>query len=345
VTGDGVALTLVPARPPREQTRDWYRTERQLLASAIRNSGADVVHGHWLYEFGAAAAFSGVANVVTSHDHPWNVVAAVRHLSPDRAGSRTKALTRNLARASLRATLASLVAQRAQILTAVAPSVAQHVRRTSARRAPIEVVPNGVVALASAGRPTPRDLRAPAYACIANGFDNGKNTSTAIRALQECRRESPGAQLHLIGRDHGPGGVAHRWASQHGLSENVQWHGELSHDAVLDVMRSTVDVLVHTSLREACSMAILEAHSLGIPVVGGARSGGVPFTLLGGSAGILVDVRDPHRVAHAMLESVEPSIYAQLSAAGVAAVRTTFNLAHVAEQYERLLARACDARL
>lgn len=47
-------------------------------------------------------------------------------------------------------------------------------------------------------------------------------------------------------------------------------------------------------------MSVIEAMALGIPVIGGARSGGVPWTLAEGRAGLLVDVSSPEAVAGAM---------------------------------------------
>jgi len=34
---------------------DFFGQERRLLADAMQQSGCDVIHSHWTYEFGAAA--------------------------------------------------------------------------------------------------------------------------------------------------------------------------------------------------------------------------------------------------------------------------------------------------
>jgi len=44
-------------------------------------------------------------------------------------------------------------------------------------------------------------------------------------------------------------------------------------------------------------MSLLEAMHAGVPIVGGMHSGGVPWVLANGDAGILVDIRKPPEIA------------------------------------------------
>jgi glycosyltransferase involved in cell wall biosynthesis len=44
-------------------------------------------------------------------------------------------------------------------------------------------------------------------------------------------------------------------------------------------------------------MCLLEAMSAGVPVIAGVRSGGVPWTLGNGTAGLLVDVQKANDIA------------------------------------------------
>lgn len=47
-------------------------------------------------------------------------------------------------------------------------------------------------------------------------------------------------------------------------------------------------------------MATIEAMAIGIPVIAGSRSGGMPWTLDYGKAGLLVDVRSSEAIARGM---------------------------------------------
>jgi glycosyltransferase involved in cell wall biosynthesis len=58
-------------------------------------------------------------------------------------------------------------------------------------------------------------------------------------------------------------------------------------------------------------MVILEAMAAGLPIVGGAASGGVPWLLGDGEAGILVDVRHPEAMAGAIATLLDDRARAQ----------------------------------
>ena len=81
-------------------------------------------------------------------------------------------------------------------------------------------------------------------------------------------------------------------------------------------------------------MVILEAMAQGVPCVGGKESGGVPWLLDDGNAGLVVDVRVPTEVAEAMLRLArEPETYQRVAAQGLARVKELFTLEAVAKQY------------
>jgi|LauGreSuBDMM15SN_2_FD.fasta_scaffold679037_1 glycosyltransferase involved in cell wall biosynthesis len=57
------------------------------------------------------------------------------------------------------------------------------------------------------------------------------------------------------------------------------------------LLHSSVHILLHPSRTESHPLAVIEAQAMGIPVIGGESSGGVPFTLAHGQAGFLADIR------------------------------------------------------
>jgi glycosyltransferase involved in cell wall biosynthesis len=176
----------------------------------------------------------------------------------------------------------------------------------------------------------------PVYATIANGFDNGKNTAAAIAAFAGVRRSLPGARLIMWGRDHETDGVARRYASSRGIDVGIEWRGQAPHRTLLSALQREVDVLVHASRMEACSMAIMEAQSCGLPVIGGANSGGVPYSLMNGRAGILVDVTDVDALTGAMEQALGLDEYRRLSAGSLEAINGPFALDRVVDDYEAL---------
>lgn len=286
VYGDGPLRIYVGRRREKARARglDFFRIERDDIRTAITVSQPDVVHAHWLYEFASAALDVRPDALVTAHDSP---VALVRHyhhpywLLRAALGVRTLARTKNM--------------------TVVSPSLMGETKFPRPRERSVHVVPNGI-SLSSLGRASDHRVSgkgAAVVATIANGFDKRKNTSTALEAFGLFRLKDRNARLLMFGRDHQPGGPAHQWAVSKGLTQGVDFVGEASHENLMERLDSEVDVLLHTSRWEACSIAVLECLAAGIPVIGGRRSGGMPHMLTAG-AGVLVDVTDPRKVSNAL---------------------------------------------
>lgn len=301
--------------PMREsgRGRDAYRSERRHLAAALESNEADVLHAHWSYEYALAALATGRPTVVTVRDWAPSVV----RLLP--MPYWVVKLLMNVA----------VLAQR-PVLTTPSPYMAARLRRWSPER--VEVIPNGVpddlVAAASRSGPTGNVVLS-----VSDGFGGIKNTATLMDAHSALRRRRGDAELVLVGAGHGPDGDAQRWARAHGREEGVRFLGRVPHDEVLQLMRSA-DVLVHPSREESFGNVLVEAMAQGLPVVGGRRSGAVPWVLDGGRAGALVDIEDATAIADACLALLDdPARWAAASAAGVACVRRRFRLSVVVRRY------------
>jgi glycosyltransferase involved in cell wall biosynthesis len=312
----------------RLRAADLFFFERRNIAQLIRRSDVDVVHAHWTYEFAAAALSSGKATVVTAHDSPL-------------------ALSRNFAGFywRRRSQLGIKVLQRSGSLTAVSPTLASEIANVGSHERPI-VIANGVETPVGAVFRAVKDVQSPSFMCIANGFDGRKNTARAVEAFQLFRRTRPNSKLTMIGSGHQPGGDCERWARSAGFCTNVEFLGCISHERVISLLESKVDILVHTSRWEACSLAILEAQSYGIPCIGGTDSGGVSYTLGEGSSGILVDVLSANDISRAMSQLVsDQELYAKLSAAAISQCEGLFSLDSVIDQYIEVLERAAESRI
>ena len=282
--GPNLKICIGPYRLKRK-ARDFFRVERAYLKEAIRREKPDLVHAHWTYEFALGALASGIPTIVTAHDAPLRVLRFM--CSPY---------------FFMRTLMSLSVAQRAQYLTAVSPYVAEHFRRQLGYRRPIRVIPNGIGNdLFEMGKKRAVErVGVLTFATVLNGWGRLKNGQVALEAFKKVHMAIPQTRLLMFGIGHGEGEQASIWARQRGLDNGVEFIGELPHGELLRRLICEVDILVHPSLEEACPMAIAEAMAMGLPVIGGSYSAGVPFILENGKAGMLTDVRSPESVAQAM---------------------------------------------
>jgi glycosyltransferase involved in cell wall biosynthesis len=306
----------------RRRARDFFRTERKDLVAAMRSSDCEIIHAHWTYEFAMAAIDSGRPHLVTAHDAPLTILRFMR--TPYRL---------------VRFLMALDVIRRAHSMSAVSPYVAEHVQNLGRGGRRVCVIPNGIpreIFETPGGRPLDVSERPFTFAAVLTGWSALKNTKAAIRAFALFRRSfAAPSRMIMFGAGHGPGEDAERWAQCNDLNAGIEFRGTTTHQQLLGFLRQNVDVLVHPSLEEAHPMTICEAMAVGVPVIGGKASGGVPFALDGGNAGVLVDVQSPEAISRAMIELANhPHLRAQLSAAALDSARSRFRLENVAAQYE-----------
>jgi glycosyltransferase involved in cell wall biosynthesis len=307
---------------------DFFRVERAALSRAIAAAQPDVVHAHWSYEFGLAALSSGLPHVVTCHDSPR---AVLRYMPTMYRLARYFMARRCLAGA--------------RAVTAVSPYLRDEVARYC--DVPVEVIPNPLPprVLAQAGPAARvadvRPDRPPVVAMVINGWGRLKNPEAALRAFGALRRQLGEAELHLYGEGFGDHQVADAWSSAQGLRDGLRFFGRVPHARLLEGV-GAADLLLHPSLLEGCPMGVAEAMALGVPVVGGVRSGGVPWVV--GDGGLLVDVTDPQAMADAMHRLLSDRALRERHAQAAARrARETFAVGRVVDAYEAAYRRAIDA--
>jgi glycosyltransferase involved in cell wall biosynthesis len=289
--------------------------ERRQLATLIQAASPQVLHAHWTYEFAAAALATNLPTLVTAHDSP-------RVLRDNFGGYYWRQ----------RAALGDRVLGNVQRLSAVSPELLEDLLASCPSLEDKSIViPNGTATM-NIGRPG-GDFGG-SFVSIANGFDERKNTRTLIEAFSMLKKNNPEASLTLFGSQHGPGEPAWRWATEHGLTRGVTFAGAVPPRQLGAWLAESPHCLVHVSRWEACSMALLEAQAIGIPIIGGSNSGGVAFTLGYGSAGLLVDITSSVAVASAMQRVVdEPGLRERLQERGIRLSRSQFALERVASAY------------
>ncbi len=274
--GERLEVVCSSRRSPGAAIRDGYRWERRDLSAAIRESAADLVNSHWTYEFALAAQDSGLMHLTTAHDAP---VTILRHAKD---AYRTARL---LVAARVRASISEL--------SCVSPDLAGRWRREMLYRRPIRIIPN----------PIPMDVqtaqRAPsAHPTLLEVADSSpwKNVKNLLRAAAQVRRKRPDLETRLVGHGLHDTGELAAWARRKGLAEGVKFLGPLDRASVRREY-ATAWLFVHASLQESFGMSVLEAACCGVPALGGAHSGAVPFVLGKGRAGWLADVKDPDALA------------------------------------------------
>ena len=296
---------------------DVFSLERSSLRNAILSAAPDVVHAHWTYEFGLAAIETGLPHVITCHDAPHLVLKYMPNLYR-----------------LVRYWMARRCLARANVVTAVSPFLRTEVQPICP--ATIEVIPNplpkAVFERDARLNGAAKSIHEPAVAMVMNGWGKLKNPEPALRAFHALRKRLPGAEMHLYGADFGPGERAEQWGRTAGITDGMRFFGKLPHLELLRNLKKA-DVLLHPSLLESCPMGVAEAMALGLPVVGGTKSGGLPWVV--GEGGILVDVTKPQAMADALyrlLDDEGARDRAAREASGRA--RKLFAVETVADMYE-----------
>lgn len=114
-----------------------------------------------------------------------------------------------------------------------------------------------------------------------------KRPAEFVRAAIALAPEFPDVTFSLVGPDEGEGDAVERLIEGSGLAGRIRWEGALPPDRTLDRMsRSAIYVL--PSVDEPFPMTVLEAASLGLPVIV-TRSCGLAPAIGAAKAGTVVD--------------------------------------------------------
>jgi len=273
----------------------------------------DVIHAHWWFPNGLAAARvarqCGVPLVTTSHGTDLRLL---------KANSAARPLARYVFRRSARVTCVSQwLARQAAEYSSVAPIVA-----------PMPVATSQFA---------PSDDRDENRIVFIGRLSAQKGIEAAIRAVALMRRS---VVLDVVGD--GPDKVSlMELASRLGIAERVLWLGHVPHTSVPGLL-ARASALVAPFTEEGLGLVAVEAQLCETPPVA-FSSGGLTDIVQNEVTGLLVSPGDVDGLA-ASLERIvsNPALRSRLGVAGRAAALARFTPQAVAEQYAHVYADAIN---
>ena len=307
------------------RARDFFKTERADLVAALESEPCDILNAHWTYEFALAALRVDQDALISVRD--W--APAILWQMPD-------------AYRLIRCSMAVAVYCKGQHFSVNSPYLKQVVERWTFNSA--ELIPNGIPSDSFQRLAKWKGANeSKTVVAINRGFFKRKNLPALLKAFNQVRAAQPMLRLKLIGSGSEKGGQGHQWAIEQQLDGGVDFLGDLAYAQVQSHLRDA-SLLVHPSLEESFGMVLIEAMAKGVPVIGGQRSGAVPWVLNQGRAGLLVDVADVDSITMGMTSVLtSESEWQRYSEAGFAYAREHFQMSAVAgrylDQYEKILSR------
>jgi L-malate glycosyltransferase len=311
--GERLKITIVQgSASARNRALTLFFADRRNIVKVIRETDAEIYHAHWTYEFALATLMTKKNVLVTAHDSPFTILRYYR--DPYRF---------------LRLVLAWIVRLKCRNLAAVSPNLARSWRRQMMWSENISILPNFIPSdFSRLG--ILRKEKERIVLCVSDG-SKLKNVKTLVHAWQLVYANVANFSLVLVGHGLGKDQEVHRWAVTNGLDSNIVWKGYLDRTEMRDLMDSSM-LLCHPSLEESHCLVLLEALSLGLPIVAGEKSGAVPWSL--GDAAVLVDVRSKTQVADAILRIINsPLLRDELAYLGVNQVLSNFSSEKLLREY------------
>ena len=265
----------------------WQHTT---YVRAIRRSEVDLVHS-LAYTIPAGL---GVPTVVTVHDLGFRV-------SPETVSPATRRYLRALVPASLRRADMVIVPS-----TAVRDQLISEYKTQSDKLAVVHHgLGNTFLHAHCSVHQTHKagvDTRTRPYILAVGTQEPRKNLPRAVEALSLLVRRDPHFPYDLvIAGKHGPDArKISEIASQRGIEGRIERLGYVSDNELVDLYRSAA-LLVYPSFFEGFGMPVLEAMSMGCPVVVSARPS---LPEVAGDAAVYVDPLDPADIAKGILEGL-----------------------------------------
>lgn len=158
-----------------------------------------------------------------------------------------------------------------------------------------------------------------------------KNIPKLLEAYKIYRAHNNNSELWLIGAGFVDGGLeVKRWKAE-GLLDGVKLCGYVAHDVLMDYFDKAT-CLVHPSLEESFGNILLEGMARHIPVIGGQKSGAVPYVLGFGKYGVICDVTEPKSICMAMQKIEDKGLVNDLTEAAFNNLVSVYETEHIVNQ-------------
>lgn len=311
---NAITICIAPSEP--HPGRDFFKSERRELIKLMQNHPADIINAHWTYEYAWASLDSGIPTVVTIRDHATTILKY--HFHPYRM---------------MRWIMNYIVLRKANYLTTNSHYIWHLLSKVDQKKA---VVINNFYSTSLAYYFANSLQKSDYIISVNNGFNKRKNVENGLFAFREIRRQFPSLQYYLLGGGMETDGPAYQFAIRNGLNEGVVFLGDRQFKEVIQLVKSA-KVLLHTSREESFGNVVLEAMVVGTPVVGGKKSGNIPYLLAAGKAGLLCDVNVPGDIAASVNKILSNNTYAgQLREYARAYAKDNFSEEATVNQYVKM---------
>ena len=195
--------------------------------------------------------------------------------------------------------------------------------------------------------PGPRpDAREPRYVMFAGTLTKKKGIVSLVRAWPRVSEESPGAELHIWGKDGqtDEGGSMEQYLRSlipGGLERSVFFHGHVPLEKLCEVFR-TASMAVLPSYAEGFALTPLHAMAAGCPTIYTSRGSG-PDLIEHGRTGLLIDPDRPESIAGAIVTLLRDAPLARrLGFEGRSHVERNFSRNVILAQNEAFYRRCAD---
>ena len=282
---EGKDLTVCIARRRKSHAaRDLFKKERRDLADLMLGYPVDIINAQWSYEFAWSAINTGIPTIVTLQDHAMTILRY--QTDPYRF---------------MRLIMNFIVLNKAKYLSTNSRYLFNLVSKKNKQKARIitNFFSKNLEEIASM-----QVEKSNFVLSVSNGFGRRKNINTALKAFAIVRRSHSDIEYHLIGDGMEMGGPAYEYALRNNITEGVRFIGKVSYDETIEKMKMAV-IFLHPSREESFGMVVLEAMVTGTPIVGGKKSGNIPYLLDHGNAGMQCDINSPKDIAKGVLKLLE----------------------------------------
>jgi glycosyltransferase involved in cell wall biosynthesis len=332
---DGVSTRIVPAPAP------WRAYGRALERSGAATAIASLP-GYWLE---LRQAFRSLAaDLVHVNDHRGILLAGVG------AALARKPVVWHLHASYPSRSITMLGRLLAKRIIVVSEATRREQRWLSSRGRKVTVIHNGLIARRRCDDAEPvvkreRDMEAVKLIVTGARQHPDKGLDVLIRAAAILREREPRLRVVIAGGPQ-PGYEAHEaellsLTSALGLEETVSFAGLVADSR--ELWRSA-DVYVQPSRREAFGLGVIEAMSVGTPVVT-TEVGGLVETVVPERDGLQVPADDPEALASAIGRILnDAELASRLSCCGYERA-SAFSMEHMIQRLLAIYEQACPGRL